>query len=219
MASILSFKQAILKGQPIKPKLRRPPIGENRPRNGFGLKEIFLPNFKITFIRSPFLPPKFASFWVPLTFNKLDMRDYMFHLYGVRALSVRSFVQQTPAGFQVDNKKKGMMRLPAKFWHRRRAKKKMTIEMDKPFIWPEPPTDFEPWDKEAFDVSEAAAMLAQDRAVKKQPTKLNFKTRKQMAERASRVVDYDRLRVAARAKRLLSGEDKWVPTRDVFQKG
>ena len=43
-------------------------------------------------------PPTLATFEVPLNFNKLDMRDYLYNLYRLPTLSVRSFVRATPAG-------------------------------------------------------------------------------------------------------------------------
>lgn len=52
------------------------------------------PNVVLTLIRSPHLPANFASFLTPLWFNKLDLKDYLYHLYGIQALSVRSYVIQ-----------------------------------------------------------------------------------------------------------------------------
>lgn len=91
----------------------------------------------ITFLRTPNLPPTFAKFIVPLTFNKLDLRDYLFHVYGVNVLRVRSYVEQQ----KVQSKGK-----VARRWYRPRAIKKMTVEMDKPFIWPKEPDDFSAYD-------------------------------------------------------------------------
>ena len=69
--------------------------------------------------------------------NKLDMRDYMWHLYGVRALTVRSFVEQQRVRVLDPDAE-----VPRRKWHRPQAIKKMTIEMDKPFSWPEEPSDY-----------------------------------------------------------------------------
>lgn len=94
----------------------------------------FSPEFVIALIRTPHLPPRFAQFYVPLEFNKLDMRDYMKRVYGIDVLTVRSFVEQQ----KVTRERKfglpgyGPLRRP-------KSKKKMTIEMTKPFVWPEPP--------------------------------------------------------------------------------
>jgi large subunit ribosomal protein L23 len=73
---------------------------------------------------------------VPLNMNKLDLRDYLYHGYGVRALSVRSFIKQRP----VEAHREGSNR---KEYFRRQAIKFMTVEMDEPFIWPEKPENFD----------------------------------------------------------------------------
>jgi len=39
-------------------------------------------------------------------------------------------------------------------YKRPRAIKKMMVEMDRPFVWPEEPTDLTPWDKELYDKQE-----------------------------------------------------------------
>jgi ribosomal protein L23 len=89
------------------------------------------PSFTLTLIRSPFLPPTYAKFLVPLNLNKLDIRDYLFHSYNVRVLRVRSFIEQQ----KVQTNNKGQKFRP-------KAVKKMCVEMDKPFVWPEEPEDF-----------------------------------------------------------------------------
>lgn len=86
-------------------------------------------------MRTPFLPPRFASFYVPLSFNKLDIRDYLNRLYGVKVLAVRSFVeQQKVTRIRKDGRGYGALRRP-------KSKKKMTVEMKDPFVWPETPED------------------------------------------------------------------------------
>ena len=52
------------------------------------------PNFTLTLLRTPFAPPNYATFLTPLHLNKLDLKDYLYNLYGVQVLSVRSYVQQ-----------------------------------------------------------------------------------------------------------------------------
>jgi hypothetical protein len=39
-----------------------------------------------------------AQFRVPLSFNKFDLRSYLWHLYGVGVLGIRSYVQAQPGG-------------------------------------------------------------------------------------------------------------------------
>ncbi|KAF2667695.1 hypothetical protein BT63DRAFT_456995 [Microthyrium microscopicum] len=117
-----------------------------------GHKEIHLPDVKVILLRTPELHPRFAKFEVPLTFTKLDLRDFLWHGYQVRALNVRSWVFQRPVqllrpgldkklGIQGDHNK----------WGRKQALKYMIIEMDEPFIWPEMPEDMTLFDKEHAD--------------------------------------------------------------------
>lgn len=101
---------------------------------------LYRPDFTIALIRTPFLPPRYASFYVPLHFNKLDIRDYLQRLYGVKVLSVRSFVEQQKVTRMRKDGKHGYGRL-----RRPQAKKKMTVEMKEPFVWPEPPKDMAPY--------------------------------------------------------------------------
>jgi large subunit ribosomal protein L23 len=96
------------------------------------------PNFTLTLLRTPFLPPTYASFIVPLNLNKLDIKDYLYNAYGIHVLSVRSFVQQQRVRQDKPNAKRPAYRR----WFRPRAIKKMTVEMDKPFVWPEEPDDY-----------------------------------------------------------------------------
>jgi large subunit ribosomal protein L23 len=64
------------------------------------------------------------------------MRDYMQRVYGVKILSVRSYVEQ---------QKVTRMRRGERFGYgplrRPQSKKRMTIEMTEPFVWPEEPKD------------------------------------------------------------------------------
>lgn len=52
------------------------------------------PNFVLTLLRTPHSPPHFASFLTPLYLNKLDLKDYLWHAYGLQVLGVRSYVIQ-----------------------------------------------------------------------------------------------------------------------------
>ncbi|KAK4165866.1 hypothetical protein QBC43DRAFT_314415 [Cladorrhinum sp. PSN259] len=110
----------------------------------FGQKEVFLPNHVIAFLRPlPKQPPNLASFAVPLKFNKLDLRDYLYHAYNVEVLSVRSFINQ-PA----PQRKHGMHGK----WYRPQSKKMMIAELVKPFVWPEvlPETEREAFDHDVY---------------------------------------------------------------------
>lgn len=129
----------------------------------FGKKEIFLyaqilpwryikliqlsrPKFTIALLRTPHLSPYEAKFRVPLNFSKFDLRDYLFHCYNVRTVSIRSYIKQQPVRGHRDGPREMI---------REEAEKFMTIEMDRPFVWPEEPENMTPWgEKEEPDVFE-----------------------------------------------------------------
>jgi large subunit ribosomal protein L23 len=96
------------------------------------------PKFTITLLRTPHLPPNFAQFVVPLNINKLDLRDYLLHAYGVEVLNVRSFITQR----KIERTKPGTTGL---HYYRPRSIKKMTVELVKPFVYPEEPKDLSPY--------------------------------------------------------------------------
>jgi large subunit ribosomal protein L23 len=91
-------------------------------------------------IRTPNLPPKYASFWVPLRFNKLDFKNYLKNVYNVDVVHIRSYVQQQkPKNEEVPQRtsptqSKGRLYRPT-------AKKKMTVELVDPFVYPEEEKD------------------------------------------------------------------------------
>ncbi|VBB83910.1 Putative mitochondrial LSU ribosomal protein L23 precursor [Podospora comata] len=106
----------------------------------FGEKQLFLPNHVVALLRpKPKQSPHLATFAVPLQFNKLDLRDYLHHAYGVETTAIRSFINQP----KPERKNKTGP------WYRPRAQKMMIAELVKPFVWPEPVKDEEalkPWD-------------------------------------------------------------------------
>lgn len=76
------------------------------------------------------------------------------------------------------------------------SKKKMTVELEVPFVWPKEVTNFAPWEKKQFDVSNKEyrdnAKIEQSRGMA-------------MPKR-------ERSIIAEQAKALLNGETKWRPT-------
>jgi large subunit ribosomal protein L23 len=80
---------------------------------------------------------------VPLEFNKLDLRDYLYHAYNVEVTSVRSFINQPSPRQKYGSIGK---------WYRPRSQKMMIVELVKPFVWPDPPAekDREPFDYKIF---------------------------------------------------------------------
>ncbi|PSN59718.1 hypothetical protein BS50DRAFT_579749 [Corynespora cassiicola Philippines] len=101
----------------------------------FGSKAIYLPKFTIALMRTPNLSPYHARFEVPLNFSKFDLRDYLYHAYNVKVFNVRSAVRQQPVRSEPGRR----------LLYRPDAKKYMTVEMEKPFVWPELPKDMAPW--------------------------------------------------------------------------
>lgn len=139
-----------------------------------------------------------ATFNVPLSFNKLDFRDYLWNVYNVEVRSVRSFVNQMrPRQKQYGNSRGGK-------WYRPRSQKMMIAELARPFVWPEAPEDMSPWDKLMFDAVEAEHQKGIDRQYRSaRGTPLLRDEIEQSQER-------DRLRTAA--QRLLAGRRKWKPS-------
>lgn len=62
------------------------------------------------------------------------MRDYLQRLYGVGVLSIRSYVEQQKVTRLRPQGKYGYGKL-----RRPTSKKRMTVEMKEPFVWPETP--------------------------------------------------------------------------------
>lgn len=97
------------------------------------------PKFTIALVRTPHLSAYHARFLVPLNFSKYDLRDYLYHAYNVKIYNIRSFVKQEPVR---DTREQ------PRHWFRPDSKKYMTVEMEKPFVWPADPKSWEPWGKE-----------------------------------------------------------------------
>jgi len=162
-----------------------------------GRKEIYLPNFTLTLLRTPKLPSTFASFIVPLNINKLDLRDYLYNCYGLRVRGVRSFIQLQ----KLRQDKPGAIRPAPRRWFRPRSIKKMLVELEKPFVWPEEPQDFDSWDQKTY------------KSVKEYQEKM----RDSMSPDSNEKPTGDRESIAEQAKILLRGEAKWKPMRDVWE--
>lgn len=137
---------------------------------------------------------------MPLTFNKLDFRDYLYHVYDVEVTSVRSFINQMlpqqralPGGI-------------AGQWYRPRSQKLMVVDLKKPFIWPERPSeeDMEPWDHKLFSaVEDGHAKDVKDATVKASSGRPKLRTQQELGP--------NRVMLRHAAEELLSGKKKWVP--------
>ena len=100
-------------------------------------KQIYLPEFNITFIRTPTLGPYYACFQVPLWFNKLDMKSYLKNVYSTDVIHVRSYVTHG----RKDNRKAARPGGAGPAF-RQPSKKRMTVQLVEPFEWPEEVKDF-----------------------------------------------------------------------------
>jgi large subunit ribosomal protein L23 len=76
---------------------------------------------------------------VPLNFSKYDLRDYLYHAYDIKTFSIRSRIKLMPVRDAED--------IPNHLF-RETIEKYMTVEMEKPFVWPEKPEDWSPWGTE-----------------------------------------------------------------------
>lgn len=92
-----------------------------------GHKKVYLPKARVCLLRpNAKHTPYQAKFLVPRNFNKMDLRDYLWHVYGLRALNVT--VQLLHARFTRGMQDHARYRAP--------QYKKMTIDMEEPFVWP-----------------------------------------------------------------------------------
>lgn len=102
-------------------------IAENKPHFAIGGKEIWFPWAPVTLLTpSAKMTPYQAQFQVPKNFNKLDLRDYLWHVYGLRALNITTQIKWS----RWDRLMGPRYRTP--------QVKKMIIEMEEPFVWPQP---------------------------------------------------------------------------------
>ncbi|KAL2141900.1 hypothetical protein VTI28DRAFT_1833 [Corynascus sepedonium] len=162
-------------------------VAQQIPRR-FGTKQIFLPNHVIAFVRpKPKQPPNLATFAVPLQFNKLDLRDYLYHVYNVEVTSVRSFINQPLPRRKLAGTGK---------WYRPRSKKMMIAELVKPFVWPDPPAEE---DLKDFDIDMFKRMAKERETTLQQhndPTKIPLRTqspvptdRRQLRREAAKILE------------------------------
>lgn len=136
-----------------------------------------MPDHTITLLRNrENQPPNFASFRVPLTFNKLDIRDYLLHAYNVPVLGVRSqLTQRRPRRSKMHHR---IYRPP--------PVKTMTVELHKPFAWPKPPEDLTAWNSPQLE-KRHEEMEKQKKWQKKSQTKGTLPLREELGATAERI--------------------------------
>lgn len=115
---------------------------ENKPHFIVGGREVYFPWAPVTLLRpSAKMSPYQAQFQVPRDFNKPEFRDYLWHVYGLRALNITTQIKWSE-------------------WTRQRMSrfrtsqvKKMIIDMEQPFVWPEE-------DRDALETHRLSSTLA-----------------------------------------------------------
>ncbi|KAI4870051.1 hypothetical protein F4820DRAFT_404960 [Hypoxylon rubiginosum] len=157
-----------------------------------GTKQVFLPSHIITLLRPrEKQPPNFASFKVPLTFNKLDLRDYLLHAYNVPVLGVRSqLTQRRPRRSKMHHR---IYRPP--------PVKTMTVELHRPFAWPEVPEDLTAWNTPHLE-KRRQVTEENEKLQKRSEKKSTFPLRDELG------ADEERVQLRKEAKRLLE-EGNW----------
>ncbi|CAG8920899.1 unnamed protein product [Penicillium salamii] len=131
------------------------PVTNHYPTGVVG-KPVYMPQFRIALVHNPNNSPKYAQFRVPLSFNKFDLRSYLWNLYGVGVLGIRSYVQaQGITRITRDGKGYGP-------WRRPKSQKRMTVELKEPFAWPEAPKDMAPFEFESWKKAELWQKEQQD---------------------------------------------------------
>lgn len=100
------------------------------PHFKIGGNQIYFPQGRICLLRpNAKHTPYQAKFLVPKSMNRIDLRDYLWNIYGLRALNVT--VQLMPAKWNRGAFDNARYRVP--------QLKKMTVDMAEPFIWPDVP--------------------------------------------------------------------------------
>lgn len=130
------------------------------------------PKFTIALMHTPRQSPYHARFLVPLNFSKFDIKDYLYHAYSIKCFNIRSYVKLQPVRDSVSQ---------PFHWFRPESKKYMTVEMERPFVWPEQPEDWEPWGKKDLERREKEG-LEQVRPSAEQKRKVAERLRGQAEE-------------------------------------
>ncbi|KAF4994455.1 hypothetical protein FGRMN_5785 [Fusarium graminum] len=167
-------------------------VARQLPGFKLGQKQVFLPNHVITFLRKEHLPPNEATFQVPLRFTKFDLRDYLWNLYDVEVTKVRSYVKQQPLTQRNSH---------SRSWYRPKPLKVMTVELAKPFQWPELPEDTSPWSNQLWKMREEMLEKRNEQHIQQQRFKIPLKSKEPMSKERKELSDF--------AKKLVSGEEKW----------
>ena len=113
--------------------IKNPPNFFSRPQNvPTSLRQqVYFPDFSVTLVRDNRYGPYYARFYVPLEFNKLDMKSYLKELYNVDTVHIRSWVSEARIG-----RRRTRNPYDQGPQQRGRAKKNMIVQLVEPFRWP-----------------------------------------------------------------------------------
>lgn len=129
---------------------------------------------------------------MPIRFTKFDLRDYLWNLYNVEVKRVRSYVKEQPLTQRDQH---------SRAWYRPQPLKIMTVELVKPFQWPEAPADLEPWSNELWSRRDDMMEKRNEELVNEQSFKVPMKSKQPLTK--------DRKELASLAKKMLAGDVKW----------
>lgn len=100
-------------------------IEQDKPHFRVGGRQSYFPKARIILMKPGARhTPYQAKFVVPKSFNKLDLRDYLYHVYGLRVLRVTTQISA------------GTVRYIGMWRTRSPQIKTMIVDMEQPFIWP-----------------------------------------------------------------------------------
>jgi len=135
----------------------------------------------------------------------MDLRDYLFHAYSVRIHGVRSYVklQRVVQGKPHTVGGEDYKRAQYKRWHRPPSIKKMTVELERPFVWPEPLEDMSSFNQDQVQKYNEETKGMQEKQSPTGDTVINEERRISMREQA---------------KALLEGKAKWKPVDQKFSR-
>ncbi|PHH88572.1 hypothetical protein CDD83_7353 [Cordyceps sp. RAO-2017] len=150
------------------------------------------PSHVITFLRKEHLPPNEACFRVPLQFTKFDLRDYLWNVYDVEVRRVRVYVKEQP----LERRENGL-----RTNRRPQAQKIMTVELAKPFQWPDLPKNRDPWSQALWQKREDIIDDQQKDQSLRQKAVIPLKCKAPLS--------HERQALARLAKELLDGRVKW----------
>lgn len=129
-------------------------VATGQPHFRVGEKKVYLPKARVILLRpNAKHTPYQAKFSVPRNFNKMDLRDYLWNIYGLRALNVT--VQLMFPRWRRGPDDYARFREP--------QYKKMTIDMEEPFIWPDLPKEVA--NRAANEVPEMLRVTKQNQAI------------------------------------------------------